>query len=41
LEGFAWQKETLDEIWRRKMMRQRRLTKKGLGFSLEVGVSYL
>jgi hypothetical protein len=27
-------KETLDEIWRRKMMRRRRLTMKGLGYSL-------
>jgi hypothetical protein len=34
LEGCAWQKETLDEIWRGKTMWRRRLTMKGLGFSL-------
>jgi hypothetical protein len=27
-------KKTLDEIWRKKMMRRRKLTMKGLGFSL-------
>jgi hypothetical protein len=32
LEGFAWKKETLDEIWRRKMMQRRRLIMRGLGF---------
>jgi hypothetical protein len=34
LEGCAWGKETLDEIGRRKTMRQRKLTMKGLGFFL-------
>jgi hypothetical protein len=31
---FCLAKETLDEIWRRKTMQCRRLTMKGLGFSL-------
>jgi hypothetical protein len=34
-ESCAWWKgKTLDEIWRKKTMRRRNLTMKGLGFSL-------